>query len=180
MQEKLVQVTETLGMVGYMTNQEMLVELYDANCTLVFCEGFQGASARLSLGDTAGSDIDWIQSTLETGGVNRSTTSDDSGRPMERTYVPVTDCGEVVGCIVTGYYPASGGGANEVAIEKAETFMEGETLVIGKLFAEFVKSFPETDTDCRFSLSCRCRINCCHENKLSFRVVFNFLQILIG
>ncbi|MBQ8261493.1 MAG: methyl-accepting chemotaxis protein [Lachnospiraceae bacterium] len=124
MQEKLVQVTETLGMVGYMTNQEMLVELYDANCTLVFCEGFQGASARLSLGDTAGSDIDWIQSTLETGGVNRSTTSDDSGRPMERTYVPVTDCGEVVGCIVTGYYPASGGGVNEVAIEKAETFMD--------------------------------------------------------
>lgn len=37
----------------------------------------------------------------------------------------------------------------EIAIEKtikAETFMEGETLVIGKLFAEFVKKLEEEDT----------------------------------
>ncbi len=122
MQEKLVQVTETLSMMGSMTNQEMLAELYDAQGTLVFSQGFGGMDSRLAVGSPAGSDSDWIESTMESGSVNHSTAWSDDDRPLERNYVPVMDCGEVIGCIVTTF--AKGGNSNELAMQKAEMFMD--------------------------------------------------------
>lgn len=118
MNDVLEQSIATLGLVGSMTSQRMLVELYDKSLELVYCDSSNGVPARLSVGASAVDDADSISDAIMTGR-DQHRVSDG----MEYNYVPVKDGASVVGCIVTSYAKASGGN-NEAAIEKAEVFME--------------------------------------------------------
>lgn len=117
MHEKLGQVIETLRLTGSMMNQKMLVELYDASAKLVYQDAVQGAREKIGIGSTAEEDLEWIQGVLQSAEpANR--TMDADGCSVQVTYVPVVD-GDVVGVIVTTLYVRT----NELAMEKAETFM---------------------------------------------------------
>lgn len=119
MNEILEQSIATLGLVGSMTSQDMLVELYDNSLKLVYCDSSNGVPARLSVGDVASDDDDFIREAMTSGSKQFRT---DSG--IEYNYVPVMDGMVAVGCVVTSYAAVTGGGSNEAAIEKAEVFME--------------------------------------------------------
>lgn len=118
MHEKLGQVMETLRLTGRMMNQKMLVELYDDTATLVFQDATQGAREKVSIGSPAAEDIDWIQGVLQSGDAANRMAEDESGSPVQVTYVPVVD-GGIIGVIVTTVFVKT----NETAMEKAETFM---------------------------------------------------------
>lgn len=119
MQNKLEQTIEVLKKMRYMINREMIVELFDDSRTLVFCDAIKMVPKH-KIGDRATVEADMMNSVFSSGAPKSGEGTDASGRDVEITYVPVTDNGEVVGCIVTTFAKHVHSGV----MEKAETFMD--------------------------------------------------------
>ncbi|MBP3468546.1 MAG: hypothetical protein J6K26_03405 [Lachnospiraceae bacterium] len=121
MQEKLGQVIEVLQKMRQMMNQqEMLLELFDDTKTVVFCDAIGSIVPKHSLGDSATVERDALDRVFSTGESFCDEGIDETGKKYEMTYVPVEDGETIVGCIVTTYVKHD----NELAMEKAETFMD--------------------------------------------------------
>lgn len=120
MQKKLEQAVDVLQKMRYMIRQqETLVELFDENHTMVFCDSF-GVMPKHGVGDSATIETEMLEQVFRTGEAVCDEGIDETGKKYEMTYVPVEDEGGIVGCIVTTYVKHD----NASAMEKAEIFMD--------------------------------------------------------
>lgn len=119
MQEKMELTVEMLQKIRYMIHQEMLVELFDRDKRVVYCDAM-GLTPKHSIGDEATVEVDALNTVFSSGETTTDEGIDETGKKFEMTFVPVTEEDEVVGCIVTTYAKHD----NEQAMEKAETFMD--------------------------------------------------------
>lgn len=120
MLKKLGDTVEVLQKMRQMIRQqELLLELFDENHTVVFCDAI-GITPKHNVGDSATVEAEMLAQVLRTGDSVCDEGIDETGKKYEITYVPVEDDGAVVGCIVTTYAKHD----NELAMEKAEIFMD--------------------------------------------------------
>lgn len=119
MQNKLEQTIEVLKKMRQMINREIIIELFDDSKILVFCDAIK-MEPKHSVGDRATVEADMLNRVFSSGSSESSEGIDASGRDVEITYVPVTDNGVVVGCIVTTLAKH----IHSRVIEKTETFMD--------------------------------------------------------
>lgn len=120
MTEKLEQVVEVLKLQDFLSSNQVTVEVYDMDLTIVYADCKPGIGNSHRVGDSGTEDTERVRKVLGTGEPSRVYDVDGLGRSIECNYVAVIDSGSIAGCIVTKTAQKS----NEAAYEKAEVFMD--------------------------------------------------------